>query len=267
MLSENRAMLFQLTRKRIRSKVEEGRWLEAQRIAHGWAYEICNKLGVHYDGNWKFFKRTVVAKWFGTVENKRFESGWSVDEALRYADSFPGHTVRLSLFPNDIACHAKSFRLLSSHKEEWRKIIEQVDRSVPMEIFPEASTAESICFRRFETKDKTELIYEAGKGQAMYVFEQEQGRHSIVAASRLAGKYTFSKRPGSEDLDDIEGKLRGLIKSYNHEISRKCQRVFEVLGVDYLSIEGYFDPQRGNFLVIVDIDLPFDLAFMGHDPE
>ena len=266
-MAENSTMVFQLVKKRIKERIKEGQWLEAQQTAREWSQEICAQFGLYDTGNWKFFKRSVVAKWFGAVENKRFETGWSVEDVLQYADSFPGRTIRFSIFPNDIACKAKSFRLLSTHRGEWRRILEQEDHSIPLEIFPEASTLASICFRRFEARNETEIIYEAGKGQATYIFEEEQGYHSIVAASKLTGEYIYSRRTGPEDLDEIEKKLRSLIRFHDNDLSFKCREIFEALGVDYVSIEGYFDPLKFNKLPIVDMDLPFDLAFMGHDRE
>lgn len=258
---------FQFADKRIADAIAKDQWLKAQEIAMEWANGICDQLGLAKIGNWKFFKRSLVARWFGQVENKKFLPGWSVEEALQYANSLTGRLVRFSLFPEDIACQATSYRLPADQREQWESIIAQADNSVAMEMFPETSTEGSICFRRYTTQYEEEVVYEAGKGQAMFVFEQEQSQHPVVSATKKDEGYVYARVVPEDHHDitaqEIEAKLRSLIKTHDRGLASKCRGLCRTLGIDYVSIEGYFDPTRPNKLTIVDLDLPFDFVFMG----
>ena len=268
---ERETLWFRFARRRIAEAIEQGDWLEARKVAYQWADGTCARLGVTRTGVWKLFKRSLVERWFGPIENRRFEPGWSVQEALEYANSCSGRSVRFSLFPEDIACHATSCCLPLGKEEHWERIIAQVDNSVAMEMFPESSTDDTICFRRYATEYGEEVVYEAGKGQAMFVFEQEQGRHPIVAATKVGHQYVYSSRvpPNGtvESADEIETKLRALIDLRDNDLARKCQSICRALGTDHVSIEGYFDPARSENLSMVDLDLPFDYAFMDPKPR
>jgi len=264
--SRREELWFQFAKKRIAEAIARDQWLEAQKIATDWADGICDRLGLRKTSVWKFFKRSLVAQWFGQVENRRFQPGWSVEEALQYAKSFSGRSVRFSLFPEDLACHAASFRLPAEQEDRWRSIIAQVDNSVAMEMFPESSTDDTICFRRYTMQFGEEVIYEAGKGQAMFVLEQEQGQHPVVSAEKKDGRYVYSEiNPGdkhSEEVKEIKVKLRNLIETNDDELTRKCCRLCRALGIGWVCVEGYFDPTKPGSLVIVDLDLPFDFVFM-----
>lgn len=262
---------FQFAEERITKAVAGDRWLKAQEIAIEWANGVCDRLGLANTGNWKFFKRNLVARWFGKVEKKRFPPGWSVEVALQYANSFTGRSVRFSLFPKDIACHATSFRLPLDKREQWKDIIAQAENSVAMEMFPESSTDDTICFRRYTTRFGGEVFYEAGKGQAMFVFEQERGQHPVVLAKKKDEKYIYTRivpagNP-NRTVQEIEAKLRNLIKTHDYGLTSKCFGICRILGIGYVLIEGYFDPTRPNNLSIVDLDLPFDFVFMAVKPH
>jgi hypothetical protein len=254
-----------LTALRIREAVARDRWSEARQLATDWAFEVSEELGLTKTSNWKFFKRALSAHWFGRVENKRFPPGWSREEALQYAKTLTGRSLRISLFPENIACRATSIKLPAEQEEHWENIIARIDNTVAIEIFPESSTLNSICFRRLATGHAEEVVYEAGKGQAMFVFEQEQGRHPIVTARKTRAGYAYSRLNSGGDIEfsEIEGKLRMLIEKYDESLSRKSAIACNVLGIGYVSIEGYFDPGVTCSPVIVDLDLPFDYAFMG----
>lgn len=262
---------FQFAKERIAEAVAKGQLFEAQEIATEWAGGVCNRLGLPNTNNWKFFKRNLVARWFGEVEKKRFPPGWSVEEALQYANCFAGHSVRFSLFPKDIACHATSFRLPSNQREKWKSIIAQADNSIEMEMFPESSTDDTICFRRYTTRFGGEVTYEAGKGQAMFVFEQERGQHPVVLAKRKDEEYVYTRivpaGQHNSTVQEIEDKLRNLVKTHDCGLASKCFGICRVLGIDCVPLEGYFDPTRHNKLSIVDLDLPFDFVFMAVNPH
>ena len=126
-------------------------WDKARDIAVGWANGVCDNLGLPIQPNWKFFKRELVAKWFGRPQNKKFSSGWDIDLALQYANQFTTRAVRFSLFPRDIACHASSYKLSQQNRDSWRSILLSVDNSIDMEMFPDAATSTSVCFRRYSS--------------------------------------------------------------------------------------------------------------------
>lgn len=242
-----------------------------QEIAIEWADGVCDRLGLTKAGNWKFFKRSLAALWFGRVENKRFPPGWSTEGALQYARHFSGHSVRFSLFPRDIACHAKSFRLPADQKDEWEQIIAQADNSMAMEMFPEASTDDTICFRRYTDQFGETVFYEAGRGQAMFVFEQERGQHSVVSATKDDEGYIYTRIVPEDHHDrtvqEIEAKLKGLIETHDNGLANKCFGLCRMLGINYVLIEGYFDPTRPSNVLVVDLDLPFDAVFMVSIPR
>ena len=257
---------FSFARERIAQAMSEGQLLEAQAIAVEWADIISSWFGLKRTGVWKFFKRALVARWFGRVESKRFPPGWSVGDALQYAYKFKERSVRFSLFPEDIACHAVSYHLPASQISRWADIIAQADNSVAMEMFPEASTDDSICFRRYTTLFGEVTFYEAGTGQAMYVFEQERGQHPVVLAEKQNHRYAYTPIVpdgcDSNTVFDIEAKLRSLVQTHDMELDYKCRGLCRSLGIDYVSIEGYYDPTRPRQVIVVDLDLPFDFVFM-----
>ena len=274
-LSQERYILYepsreelwsQFAKKRIAEAITKDQWLKAQEIAIEWANGICDRLGLTNTGNWKLFKRSLVARWFGRLENKRFPAGWSVEEALQYANRFTGRSVRFSLFPENIACHATSYRLPLDHRERWEFIVAQADNSIAMEMFPEPSTEDTICFRRYTTQYGEGVVYEAGKGQAMFVFEQEQGQHPVVSATKDGEGYVYARVVPEDQHNrialEIEAQLKSLIKTHDRRLASKCFGLCRMLGIDYVSIEGYFDPTKPDKLTIVDLDLPFDFVFM-----
>ena len=257
---------FQFAESRIAEAISQNQWLGAQDTANEWADIVCARLGLSNPGVWKFFKRALVAYWFGQVERRKFSPGWSVKEALEYANSFVRRSVRFSLFPKDIACHAKSFRLPADQRGEWERILVEADNSEAMEMFPEPPMDDVICFRRYTTIFGEEIHYEAGKGQAMFVFEQERGQHPVISASKKDEGYVYTRALlGSQYVEvaqDIEMKLKDLIDIHDDALASTCLSMCRALGIDYTSIEGYFDPNTPDKLLVVDIDLPFDAAFM-----
>jgi hypothetical protein len=256
-------LLFLSAIRAVEKEIAKNQWSRAQDIAIGWARVICEKWGLQETLVWKIFKRSLAARWFGKVECKRFWPRWSVKEVIEYAKKFHGQSVRLSLFPEKIACHATSFILPEDRMNQWSKIIGQLDNSVAIEIFPESSTKTSVCFRRSSTLLSEEVIYEAGEGQASFVFEQEQGKHSTVVAWKPRAKFKYIRKTGEEgDCSIIEEKLRALIKKHEKSLAMKSFCICSALGINYLHIEGYFDPLKKDSIHIVDLDLPFDLVFM-----
>ena len=241
---------------------------EAQEIAFQWARGICDKYGLNVPIIWKIFKRDLVSKWFGKRYCKRFSPGWPIEDVLEYAKLFPEKSLRLSLFPKDIACHAISYRLSKEDRSSWLSIISGIDNSVPVEMFPEP-TADSMCFRVFNAPG--EFYIEAGIGQAMFAFEQEQGEHPLVFARQEEDKYSFSNRnihaSRVHELDDIRQKLLLFINLHSNTIQTECECLRAALGIDYTSIEGYFDIRTPQSVSVCDLDLPQDIAFMLKNSE
>ncbi|MCU0286579.1 MAG: hypothetical protein MUF15_09285 [Acidobacteria bacterium] len=48
---------------------------------------------------------------------------------------------------------------------------------------------------------------------------------------------------------------------HRDHMQTRCEMVRHALGIDYISIEGYFDQMRPEFVEVVDLDLPMDVAF------
>jgi len=232
----------------------------AKHIVYEWAGLICKKLNIKNDDNWKFFKRSIVKKYFGeNYIKKRFHKGWDYREVWNFIKEYPGLNFRISLFPNDIACHSESISLPQNRYTSWENILSNIDNSFEAEVFQQSSNESSICFRRLFTLSG-EVVYEAGFGQAMYVFEKEQGKHFIMSASKKDNKYVyFSKESCPEEL---YLKLNDLISSYDYYLHIKCKFICTKLGIEWLSIEGYYSKENPSNLIIVDVDLPFDYVFM-----
>jgi hypothetical protein len=254
---------FDYADKRIEIARKQDNWPLCQEVAKEWAQPICKQLGLPSTGIWKLFKRSLVAHWFGLPEKKGFPAGWTVEDVLEYADRFEGHSIRFSLFPEDIACHAESFRLPIEQKQAWAQVLSKVDNSTAMEMFPETSE-EAICFRRYTTLFHEVVIYEAGLGQAMFVFEQERGQHPVVAATNTEEGFNIRTIPSKNNVisSKIESRLKLLIYHHDYYLSAQCFGLCRTLGIDSVSIEGYFDLNVPDDLLIVDLDLPFDFVFM-----
>ena len=252
----------------ITNEIAKGNLKEAQEVAFQWAKKMCEKYGLKAPNNWKFFKRNLVTQWFGKREYKRFSSGWSAKDVLEYAKLFPDQSLRLSLFPKNIACHAVSFRLPKEDRHSWPSIISDIDNSFSMEVFPEPSSG-SMCFRAYSALG--EFFIEASKGQAMFVFEQEQGEHPIVFARQEEDSFSFSNRNTHmahvHEIDDIRKKLLLFIDMHSNKIKVQCECLRSALGINYTSIEGYFDIRAPQSILVCDLDLPQDVAFMLKNSE
>lgn len=261
--SDNNRLWTQWCLQQITHAIAEGNCSKAQGIALQWAKRICEKYGFNDPTVWKFFKRDLVAKWFGRRECRKFFPGWSIQDVLEYTKVFPEQSFRLSLFPKDIACYATSYRLPKEYRDSWLSIISGIDNSVPVEMFPEPSS-DNMCFRAFNALG--EFYIEAGIGQAMFVFEQEQGKHPIVFARRRGGKFSFYNRnmnaSCAHEHDDIKKKLLRFINLHDNKIQTQCECLRTALGIDYTLIEGYFDIHTPQSVLVCDIDLPQDIAFM-----
>lgn len=249
---------------RIIAEVHQSRHAIAQRIALQWAHEIAQQLDLESPTVWKYFKRNLVENWFGAGERKRFGPRWDTEDTIAYAMSHPGRKVRYSLFPSDIACHAKSKALPeNASAESWRVELEKLDHSIALEIFPQ-QPEDYLCFRAVFQGD--EFRFEAGIGQAMYVFEQERGDHPFVQGFfdiNLHAPKVTGRNKDHQQTKLIEDGLINLLNLHGSHLLFKCRDFCETLGVKWIAIEGYYDFHNQGAPFICDLDLPQDLAFHG----
>lgn len=235
---------------------------QAQATALGWAKAVSKKYCIDEPVVWKFFKRDVATKWFGRIEHKKFHPNWNSREVMEYMDSFPGKSFRLSIFPEDIACHAVSYFLSLAEKGSWKNIVSSIEPLSSIRVFP-VPAYENMCFRLFYSAD--EFYIEAGIGEAMFVFEAEQGKHPIVLA-QIKEHVLFSEKnsdPSHQNkVNDIKKRLKMLIDRHLEDLQIRCEMVRYALGIEYISIEGYYDENDPDHVAVVDLDLPQDVAFV-----
>lgn len=239
----------------VRSLIATGRCEEALNEAWAWAREISAALELPSPANWKFFKRDCVAHWFGANPSRRFQPGWSLDEVAAYAETLRAATdgVRFSLFPRAIACHAMSEVLPArGSAADWHRRLSLLDRTCSIEVFPQQSPAK-MCFRAVLQHSKVRV--EAGLGQAMYVFEQERGRHRIASGELWPRLGAEEVAPNAERLDR---EFRQFKRDCGDTVAATLLAMQASLGVDWLGIEGYYAPAER--IVVCDADLPLDLA-------
>jgi hypothetical protein len=230
-------------------------------IVYEWADLICEKLHIKKENNWKFFKRAIIRKYFGeNYLKKKFYKNWDYHDVLNFIQKYPDFNFRISIFPNDIACHSQSIPLPKNLYTSWGNILSSIDNSCEVEVFQQASDDSSICFRRFSTIFGESIKYEAGFGQAMYIFEAEQGKHPVLSATNNGSGYNFLS--SNNCPEELYEKLSNLISSYDYYLHAKCKSICCKLGIEWVSIEGYYSKENPVDLIIVDIDLPFDYVFM-----
>lgn len=232
----------------------------AMEIAYDWASYISNKAGLKFYNNWKLFKKEIIKRHFGEYLGRKFKSGWSIDEVLSFINQFENINFRISLFPTDIACHSLSISLPFSDKIKWRNILSDLKNNTDIEVFQQASSENTICFRRFTTLFGEEIKYECGYGQAMDVFENEQGRHEMISVTK--NNNSFELQNEAFNSSELYKKLLSLIQSQNYYLNMKSKCLCRQLGIEWLSLEGYYNLSTCNPPLIVDIDLPFDYVFM-----
>lgn len=250
---------------RVRSARSIGRNEYAMQLASEWAVGISGKLGDVQTGNWKFFKRDVVAYFFSGREHRRFLPGWRTSDVLEYALSLDqaGETIRYSIFPDDIACHSVS-KVLDpvGGRTNWEVEINELDHELALEVFPQQRD-DQLCFRAVMSDGRMDV--EAGRGQAMYVFEKERGRHPVARGYVEIGSDSLPLRgvvvPGDEGEELLQDQLRDLLAERGSWLLRRLVVVADALGLEWVGVEGYWDSDARGEPFVCDIDLPLDLAF------
>lgn len=240
----------------------------AMQAAIEWAGLISRDLRLQRTLVWKSFKRTLAARWFGAPEHRVFTPGWQVQDVLDYAQGFAQRNIRVSSFTPGIACRSDSLCLVNEKKNSWPAMLDRLNRQTLIEVFPESSSPSGICFRRFGSAFGEEVVFEAGTGQAMFVWEAEQGMHPFVSISCRGDVSEVCRRVAPDNrsasrLDMIERNLRILIRQYEGAFRSKWFSLCRRTGIESFAIEGYFDPTSLRSVTVVDMDLPFDYVFMG----
>lgn len=240
----------------ISSLVRIGEYDQARDAAWSWAVVTAFNFNLKTATNWKFFKRDLAAHWFGTNESRRFSPGWSPGDVAAYAQSLRSlpTSIRFSVFPDTIACHAVS-ETLPAHLSAaaWEQRLAQLDRMASIEVFPQQSPTR-MCFRAVLFDGVIRV--EAGLGQAMYVFEQERGRHPVVSADLLPRGVQPGQRSNGGRLNE---EFAQFLNERGDTLAATLLSMQSQLGCEWLGIEGYYAPNEQ--LVVCDLDLPLDLAF------
>ncbi|MCU0285724.1 MAG: PEP-utilizing enzyme, partial [Acidobacteria bacterium] len=107
----------------INESLKRKRFQQAREIALKWASAISKQYCIDNPVVWKFFKRDIATRWFGKTEHKNFSPGWNATGVMEYIERFPGNAFRVSIFPNDIACHAVSHYLPEEKRDSFMTIL------------------------------------------------------------------------------------------------------------------------------------------------
>ncbi len=103
-----------------------------------------------------------------------------------------------------------------------------------------------------------EWLIEAGFGQAMYVFENERGKHDTETCW---GQFGLKKCTYSCDEGGIHNALIDLVEKHFDQLLRPISWLGLEYGLHTFAIEGYFEPVAQTDPVVVDMDLPLDVAW------
>jgi hypothetical protein len=228
-------------------------------VALEWFSAACPLVSDHLTKNWKILKKWLVAAIFGDLEGQFLMPGWTPEQVSLYVQPLLSglRTMRISAIPTGISCHARS----ETFDPTWSllKVLEFVrsfDAGSALHVFPQQD-ANQLCFRAVYGE---EIVLEAGWGQAMYVFEAERGRHAIVTArigSELPLAFQGMGRPPAYLLT----AMSHFLADQGDWLQSVGPFVSNLLGIEQFAIEGYFDPDSPERVVVVDMDLPLDIAW------
>ena len=247
------------TMKRIKAaKVLKSKALPRE-LALQWAERRLTAEGTADIRNWKTIKKRIIGSVFGPLPGRFFPDGWKLEEVAEYSCTLlaSAQETRLSIFPNTISCHSRSELLDSTAGfDHLCSLLASLDSDTTLHVFPQQAS-DQMCFRLFV--DDRAVVLEVGRGQAMYVFENERGEHQTLTAFGLVGgEFQIDER---QESDDLNAMLHLFLNRYEHWIYSVSSWVSILLGLNRWGLEGYFDPEAENLPIIVDIDLPMDLAW------
>lgn len=229
--------------------------LDAQVVANHWAAAVAAEHGLASPANWKLFKRDLLGRFLPTPDSVRFHSPWDARQVASTAvELTAGGTVRCSAFPRTIACHAVSFTVTGTSVDKVLPQVSALDPTADLELFIQQDPG-NLCWRLVSNQRRFTL--EAGLGQAMYVFEEERGQHAVALAT-----WSADDQPRLSGDARVRDVLRTFLERYQIDLSERCVRLGDELELDVFALEGYFHIAEKDY-VAVDMDLPFDWAFMG----
>jgi phosphohistidine swiveling domain-containing protein len=226
-----------------------------QGTAFAWAQDAAARVGLSAPTNWKLFKRDLLARYCARPPSRRFTSPWVAEDVVRYATELTGGTVRCSAFPRTIACHSVSVTLDASRQHDWQGIVCSLDPEADIEVFVEQSR-DQLCWRL--VRNNTTRLLEVGRGQAMYVFEEERGEHPTVIARWSANDSAVSF---SGDDSQLIHDASAFLRSHEAGLRDSLDLLAAELDLEVFAIEGYYSEPSDEY-VVCDMDLPVDRAFM-----
>lgn len=245
---------------RAAAAIGAGRFDLAEAAAIEWIAAACPLTSAAPIHNWKVLKKRLVAAIFGEVAGRFFLPGWELPEVADYVSNLirSGDTIRISCFPNEISCHGQSEVIDPAWKrDELLSKVGSLDRDAALHVFPQQDE-DQLCFRA--AYSGADLLVEAGWGQAMYVFEAERGRHPIAMAHTTDSGSFKIDAAAAVPIRIVSG-LRMMLDTQAHWLRSMPAIVSRLLGVGQFAVEGYFNPAVPDRVVIVDIDLPLDIAW------
>lgn len=235
-----------------------GRDACAQEAALRWFASVFPLQPFPRSQNWKVLKKLLVYYLFGELEGRFFPTPWSIEEVARYIRSLddPDRATRISAFPSHISCHARS-EIVSRNltQAELLAFVSSFDPNTTLNVFPQQNP-DQMCFRL--VFNETGIAFEAGWGQAMYVFEAERGLHPIISCKASSADLLVNSGNGASE--QLSLAVDAFLESQRDWIQAMTDVLPALLGVEQLAIEGYFDPIKKS-RVIVDMDIPLDLAW------
>ena len=235
-----------------------GRDAFAQEAALRWFASIFPLQPFPGSQNWKVLKKLLVSCLFGAPEGRFFPAPWCAEEVALYIRSldYPDRATRVSAFPSDISCLARSEIVSRSLTQtELLTFVSSFDPNTTLNVFPQQNP-DQMCFRL--VIDETGIVVEAGWGQAMYVFEAERGQHPIILCK--ASSADLLANFANDASEQLSLAVDAFLESQRDWIQAMTDVLPAFLGVEQLAIEGYFDPVKRS-RVIVDMDIPLDLAW------
>jgi 8-oxo-dGTP pyrophosphatase MutT (NUDIX family)/phosphohistidine swiveling domain-containing protein len=221
-----------------------------------WAEGISTRLRLGAITNYKLFKRDLLQEYYPTPHARRFLSPWVAVDVIAYASTLVGGVARCSAFPKDIACHSESFVMDNCEGGEFAARLARIPRDADLEVFIQQAT-DNLCWRL--VINNARFTIEAGIGQAMYVFEEERGRHATANASWTLDVAEGPLVSGDEGVGVL---LRQFLSVHMAELITRTAAAKQYLDLEVFAIEGYYDTNT-RIYVTCDMDLPFDQAFMG----
>lgn len=255
----NMEVEYVLTQSLIDSALRDGNYSNARNECYIWANIVAKKLGFSFNNNWKLFKKNLVAAYFGSTPYRSFTNNpGTISEFNEFKEKYNDFHLRMTIYKNSEACHSKSI-LLNPGEEvvQFSLALRNLEARDCIVVFPESSGPKTICFRCAIYSFGQDVSFEAGYGQAYLTFENERGLHPVASME----KNMFSQQYSAKGEKPLVSLLQELVEKYGEYLILTLCRICRLLGLDYISIEGYYNYNLQQHPVIIDCDLPFDKVF------